>query len=251
MAEISSMNNTGGGIANLRNVMSMVTLVQRVVDRGPMLPGMATFYGPSGFGKTTAATYAANVFNAVHIEVRSTWTKKTFASVLCEELGLPAGRTVADMINQIARELQGTQKPLFVDEADTAVQRGMLEMIRDLYEMSGTAVIMIGEENLPRTLTKSERVHGRMLDWVGAEAAVIDDVFHLAPHYAKGVEIEDALAEMLLQDSGHSIRRVCVNLAALQEHARSTGRDRITKRDWMQSGERFSSGKAPKPRGGL
>ncbi|MGD9862567.1 MAG: AAA family ATPase [Pseudodonghicola sp.] len=250
MTEISRMNN-GGGIAALRNVMSMVTLVQRVVDRGPMLPGMATFYGPSGFGKTTAATYAANVYNAVHIEVRSTWTKKTFAQVLCEELGLPGGRTVADMVNQIARELEASLRPLFVDEADTAVQRGMLEMIRDLYEMSGTAVILIGEENLPRTLTKSERVHGRMLDWVGAEAAVLEDVFHLAPHYAAGVEIEDSLAELLLHDSGHSIRRVCVNLAALQEHARSTGKDRISKRDWMQSGERFSSGKAPKPRGGL
>lgn len=247
MAEISSMNN-GGGIAALRNVMAMVTLVQRVTDRDAMLPGMATFYGPSGFGKTTAATYAANVFNAVHIEVRSTWTKKTFAQVLCEELGLPGGRTVADMVTQIARELKGTLRPLFIDEADNAIDRGFLEMIRDIYEMSDTAVILIGEENLPRKLAKSERVHGRMLDWVAAQPAVIDDVFHLAPHYADGIEIEEGLAELLLQDSRNSIRRVCVNLGHLREYARETGAGRVTKRDWSQSGRRFSTGIAPKPR---
>lgn len=250
MAEISSMNN-GGGIAALRNVMSMVTLVQRVADRGAMLPGMATFYGPSGFGKTTAATYAANVFNAVHIEVRSTWTRKTFTQVLCEELGLPGGRTVADMVTQIARELKGTLRPLFIDEADNAVERGFLEMVRDIYEMSDTAVILIGEENLPRKLARSERVHGRMLDWVAAQPAVIDDVYHLAPHYADDVEIEEALADQLLQDSRNSIRRVCVNLSELRELARETGADRLTRKDWTNSGRRFSSGIAPKPRGGL
>ena len=65
-------NGHHNGIALLRNVMSMVTLVQRVVDRRPNLPGMACYFGPSGYGKSSAATYAANVFDAYQVQIQST-----------------------------------------------------------------------------------------------------------------------------------------------------------------------------------
>lgn len=250
MAEIMRMRQMTG-IASLRNVMSLVTLIQRVIDRETYLPGMATFYGPSGFGKTTAATYAANVFDAVHIEVRSTWTKRTFCRVLIEEMGLPTGGIVDDMSQRIAKELKSTMRPLIIDECDNAVARGLIEVIRDIYEMSDAPVILIGEEHLPRKLERWERVHGRQLEWVAAEPAVIDDVHHLAPWYAGSIEIEDALAEQLLQESRHSIRRVCVNLSKVKEYARTAGLAGITKKQWMQSGQRFAAVKAPMPRGGL
>lgn len=250
---MADIETTGNGIAALRNVMALVTLIQRVLDREDSLPGMATFYGPSGYGKTTAATYASNVFNAVHIEVRSVWTKKTFCQVIVREMGLPEGGTVAEMVEKIATELRQSGRPLLIDEADTAVARGFLEMIRDLYEMSDGAVILIGEENLPSELSRSERVHGRMLDWVAAEPGVLDDVDHLSPHYAAGLEIEEALKEQLLTESGFSIRRICVNLALLKEYGITAGTRAITRKDWAayckETGKRFFSGKAPRPRG--
>lgn len=51
----------------------------------------------------------------------------------------------------------------------------MVEIARDIYEGSGSPVILIGEEHLPKKLEQWEHVHGRMLDWVDlrseAEAA--------------------------------------------------------------------------------
>ncbi len=246
---MADIQTTGNGIAALRNVMSMVTLVQRVIDRPESLPGMATYYGPSGYGKSSAAAYAANVFNAIHIETRSTWTKKTFCEVLIREMGIPPVKTVAAMVEEISRELRKSGRPLLIDEADTAVDRGFLEMIRDIYEISDGAVILIGEEDLPTKLTRSERIHGRMLDWVAAEPAVIDDVDHLSPYYAKGIDIDGPLKEQLLTESGHSIRRICVNLASLREHSLTHGLSRVTKKDWSASGKHFFSGKPPRPRG--
>lgn len=237
------------GIALLRNVMSMVTLVQRVIDRTPTLPGMAVYYGPSGYGKTTAATYAANMFDAYQIQVQSTWTKKTLCEAILQDLGIPPAKTVAGMVNQISKEIASTGRPLLIDEADHLVERGLVQLVKDIYEASEAAIILIGEEDLPRKLMQWERVHGRMLDWVPAEPAVIDDVHHLQPHYAAGVEIEDVLAEQMLHESHHSIRRVCVNLDLLRDYARTTGATRITKKEWATSGRRFFSGMAPKPRG--
>ena len=46
-------------IAPLRNVAALISLVERVQDRSMGLPGMAVFYGPSGWGKTTATSCSA------------------------------------------------------------------------------------------------------------------------------------------------------------------------------------------------
>jgi DNA transposition AAA+ family ATPase len=246
MAENNRHHN---GIALLRNVMSMVTLVQRVVDRTPTLPGMAVYYGHSGYGKSTAATYAANTFDAYYVELQSTWTKKTFCEAILKDLGIPPASQIADMVNQIAREIASTGRPLLIDEADYLVERGFVELVRDIYQASEGSIILIGEEKLPQKLMRWERVHGRMLDWVRAEQAVIDDVLALIPNYVPAAEIDLALAEQLLAESNHSIRRVCVNLDMLRHHAQTEGLTRISKRDWQASGKQFFTGLAPKPRG--
>jgi hypothetical protein len=102
-------NGHHNGIALLRNVMSMVTLVQRVVDRRPNLPGMACYFGPSGYGKSSAATYAANVFDAYQVQIQSTWTKKTLCQAILRDLGIEPERQVADMVTQIAAEIGSTR----------------------------------------------------------------------------------------------------------------------------------------------
>lgn len=246
---MADKNRHHNGVALLRNVMSMVTLVQRVVDRKPSLPGMAVYFGPSGYGKSTAATYAANTFNAYQVQLQSTWTKKTFCQMILRDLSIEPAKSIPDMVAQIAREIGSTGRPLLIDEADYLVERNLVQLVRDIYEASEGSIILIGEENLPRKLMHWERVHGRMLDWVPAEPAVIDDVMALAPNYAENIEIEQALAEQLLADSQHSIRRVCVNLDLIRDHAQTMGLARVTRKEWHASGKQFFSGMAPKPRG--
>lgn len=59
---MTESNRQFNSVAPLRNVVAMVQLVDRVISRAPTLPGMAVFYGPSGYGKSSAATYAMNTF---------------------------------------------------------------------------------------------------------------------------------------------------------------------------------------------
>lgn len=242
-------NGHHNGIALLRNVMSMVTLVQRVVDRRPNLPGMACYFGPSGYGKSSAATYAANVFDAYQVQIQSTWTKKTMCQAILRDLGIEPERQVADMVTQIAAEIGSTRRPLLIDEADYLVERDLVQIVRDIYEASDGSIILIGEEQLPRKLMRWERVHGRMLDWIPAEPAVFEDVLHLVPSCVPQVEIETAVLEQLLADSHHSLRRVCVNLDMLREYAVTMGLEQITWKQWQASGLHFFSGQPPKPRG--
>jgi hypothetical protein len=241
-------DNTGlyNSVAPLRNVAALVALIDRVQKRAIGLPGMATFYGPSGFGKTTAGVYAANRFQAYQVQVKSVWTQRKFCEAILKDLGIQPDRTIADMVDQISEELARTGRPLLIDEADHLVARKMIEIVRDIYESSGATVILIGEELLPQKLQKWERVHGRMLDWVGAEPGCLADVNHLAPIYCRGVELSDALKEYLLRVSQRSIRRICINLERVHEFAATRGLERVEMSDWGKAD--FFTGEAPAPR---
>ncbi|MBO4168903.1 AAA family ATPase [Cereibacter azotoformans] len=233
-------------VAPLRNVSALMTLIDRVQRRAFGLPGMATYYGPSGFGKSTAAVYATNAFGACHIEVQPLWRSKQLLAGIAHELALRPARTAPDIFEQVARELSVHQRPLLVDEADRLIRDDMVEVVRGLYEASNVPVILIGEEELPTKLMKWERVHGRMLDWVGAQPAEISDVNQLAPIYAAGIEIRDELKERLLEQSSGSIRRVSTNLSHVRETAVTQGWTKVGLAEW--GARPFFRGEAPPPR---
>ena len=233
-------------IAPIRNVSLMSALLERVLDRGVNLPGMGVFYGYSGLGKTTAGAFGANKHRAYVIEVRSTWTGKHLCKKIASEMGLETTGTISDISERVAQQLNLSRRPLIVDEADYLVQRNMIEIIRDIYEMSQGAVILIGEERLPAKLQRWERVAGRVQSYVAAEPMSEDDARHLARLYCRNVEIEGALFEKALKASGISARRMAVNLDRIRELADTRGLSRVTAQDWGK--DAFYTGKAPAAR---
>jgi DNA transposition AAA+ family ATPase len=243
MSDIPLGDNT---VAPLRNVRALAALIDRVNNRSPNLPGMGVFYGPSGFGKTTAAIYATNKFQAVTVQVKSAWTKKKLCEAILDEMSIPPAATISDQLDQIGAQLAITDRPLIIDEADFLVQRKMIEIIRDIYETSQATVILIGEELLPQKLRVWERVHGRILDWVPAEPGDMSDLQHLTRLYAPGLELDDLLRQRLLTASMSSIRRICVNLDRVREFAQIKGLTKVTLADWGQRD--FFTGMAPEIR---
>jgi hypothetical protein len=210
-------------IAPLRNVALFSELVERVVKRSPGLPGMACFHGPSGRGKTSAATYAANTHRAYHVRVQSAWTRRAFVNAIAAQMGTEVKPIIADtvalIIEGIAKDVEKRPRPLIIDEADYLVKDRFLEIVRDIHDLSGAAVILIGEEDLPRKLQRMEKIHGRMLDWVEAQRASIGDARHLARLYCPGLEIADDLLEAIHHASDGSARRIVVNLDRAREAA--------------------------------
>lgn len=248
MSEVTAMNEglpAAPGIAGLRNVTLFSELVKRVKERTSGLPGMACFHGPSGFGKTFAAIYAANKHRAYHVQVKSVWTRKYLCGAILHEMGErnPAA-TIPGMVDQIGLELSLSGRPLIVDEADHLLTRSMIEAIRDIYESSQGTIILIGEEQLPHKLKRWERVHGRMLDWVAAQPAALSDAKHLAKLYCPGIEISEDLLNALHAASSGSARRICVNLDRVRETADIANSKRIGRADFKAD---FFTGNPPAP----
>ena len=247
---MTGMNESVKGVAArvtapLSNVAAFGELVSRVVNRPSHLPGMATFHGYSGYGKTWAATFAANRHKAKYVEVGASWTRKKLVQSLLNEFGVKPAAVLGDMMDQIIETMAIDNLPLIIDEADHLLRRGMIDLVREIHDKSGTPVILIGEEMLPTNLAKYDRVHNRMLDWLPARPADLDDVRVLAKLYAPEVRIEEDLLVEISETSGGRVRRAAVNIERVREFAGNHGLEVIDAT--LYTGELFS-GLAPRRR---
>lgn len=239
----TSMSEQMGSIAVLPNVVALQTLVLQVLNRHIDLPGMATFYGPSGNGKSMAAQYVAHNHDAVLVECKSLWTKKEMLIAMLKELGLPAKGTLNAMAELVAETLILEDKVLIIDEADYLVKKNMIEVVRDIHQASKAPVILIGEELLPQKLRAWERIHNRMLGWVRAEEGSLHELRLLSRIYAPGLTLSASLEQRILQESACNIRRICVNLNRIAEAAATNGITELAESDWGKL--EFFTGEAP------
>lgn len=240
MTQTDNPINTVAPLANVARLLSLVTTLQ---TRAFGLPGMGCFYGPAGRGKTTAGVFVTNKSNACHVEALPFGGTKKLLEMIVIELGLRPAKSVASLFDQAAAELAATDRPLIIDEADQILTDRTIEAVRHLHDKTLVPVILMGEEQLPQRLKQWERVSGRMLGWVAAEAATLVDVGYLAPIYAPKLTIRDDLKQALLKASNGSIRHVSTNLARLATHADIKGLTQIGIGDW--DARSFHTGQPP------
>lgn len=233
-------------LAPLKNVTAMVSLIKKAQNRIEGIPGMACYYGPAGYGKSSAALWAANELGCVLIECGESWTKRYFCEVILRHIGEKPRGSIPHMIERIKLALMDADVPLLIDEADHLVNKRFVETAREIYDGTEVPVILIGEEELPQKLRRWERVHSRMLDWRGALPADRQDLNVLAGVICPNVTISDDLREALFAASGGSLRRMATNLALVHSTASSRGLRSIGAAEWK--GASFHTGEAPLPR---
>jgi DNA transposition AAA+ family ATPase len=239
-----SANNVNmAGRALLANVALCIGALKKAESRPRPLPGMVVFYGPSGFGKSTAAAVTVTQTGAYYVQAQSSWTRKATHLSILKAMGISPAKTIYEMSEQIATQLVLSKRALIIDEADYLVDRGQIEIVRDLYEASQAAIMLIGEENLPIKLKRYERFHGRVLDFVPAQPASFDDAKALRGLYAKEVSIADDLLALVHEQARGSARRICVNLELIKDVALKGGREEMDAAAW---GDRpLYTGEAP------
>lgn len=233
--------------APLINVSLCHAAMGRAMERPDHLPGLVCFYGFSGWGKSSAAAYTNLRYDAYYVQCQSSWKGKALLLAILDDMGIVPAKTIPEMADQVCEQLANSGRPLILDEFDHVVDKGFVEIVRDIYEGSGAAIMLIGEEKLPSKLEKWERFHGRVLDWVQAQPADLEDARHLANLYCREVQIADDLLAAINNASAGSARRICVNLERVRDEALGMGATAMTSADW--GGREFYTGRAPVRRG--
>lgn len=229
-------------VAALNNVTRAATCMERLINASSHLPKIGVFYGRAGFGKSSAAIYMMNSYNAYRIECKSVWNRKTVLLEILKRMGLTPQKTMPEMLDQVCEQLQKSNRPLIIDEMDHLVNKNAVEIVRDIYDGSQTPVLLIGEENFPTQLMRWERVHSRVLDWTRAQALDMDDTRLLAEYYCHKVLVRDDLLAHIHAKSEGSARRICVNLELVEEMTLCMGIDTIDLAGW--GNQKLYTGKA-------
>ncbi len=219
-----------GSVAPLKNVASCLALVDTLVHRAPHLPNIGVFSGFSGYGKSMAAQYCWNRTGALFVEVFDFWTRKKFCQALLAELGVARPRgTIGDMMDEIIARLgDDPARPVIIDEADKLVDKGMIELVRDINKAAQVPVLLVGEELLPQKLEQHERVHNRVLEWVLAQPCDLADARALADFLYPRLGISDELLDLIREQTGGKARKIATTLNAAASFALTAGVGELT-----------------------
>lgn len=230
-------------IVPLTNVGLLASAIDRAMMRPAGLPGLVVQYGPSGYGKSVAAAFAANQHRAYYVECRASWTKKAFLLAILRDMAIIPTRTLSEMVDQVAEQLSRSGRPLIVDDVQYLLEKNAANILTDLHNASQGTIVLIGEKGVPAGLLKLERLHNRVLEWVPAVPASLDDLRDLAAATYPALTIADDLLEDLRHQVRGCLRRVAVNLYRVNTEAQAMGKSVVDLATWGKKG--WNTGDAP------
>lgn len=141
------------------NILNAVSKFEDLKNRPERSDGIGLFYGRWGFGKSTLIEYIYTNIRCFYVRAMEAWLRST--NMMIEDI-LRAyrveskGRLKSDL-PELIRTIKKNGHPLFIDEADRVVRKlTLIEIIRDLYDLSKTPIILVGQENIINMLQRRD-----------------------------------------------------------------------------------------------
>lgn len=234
-------------LAMVKNVAALQAAFETLSSRPIGIPGMGLVHGFTGSGKTTAISWLVNRTNGIYVRALSTWTPNAMLAAITHELGATALHRSAHMLRFIVKELEQSNRPLYVDEVNYFAANGeMLDALRDLHDISNVPVILIGHEGTERRLVHRAQLARRISEWVEFRPLDIDDSRVLTNTISE-ISIADDLLNDLHGQAKGSIGLMTVGLARVEQMAKANSWKTVDADRWKH--RPFFLGNAPKNRG--
>lgn len=141
------------------------TAVDTVLDADRAFSAFVLAYGQAGRGKSVAADRYYIQRGGAYVRVWQGWSQSAFLQRLLFEVrgrngdvpthnGNRCKEIIVDLLNK-------KRFPLFIDEADR-LKIDRIEDLRDIHEMTGAPIVLIGEEGLLGLLSERRRIWSRV-----------------------------------------------------------------------------------------
>lgn len=219
-------------LAITKNVAALQLAYEALASRDHGVPGMGLVFGYTGAGKTTAISSLVNQTRGLYVRATSGWTPSSMLAKLMQELGASPRQRRADMLDFVVERLMHDPRPLFVDEADYLLRDAdMLESLRDVHDMSGAPVVLIGMADIEKKIVHRKQLARRISHWVEFLPSDLDDARTLASTVCE-VELDDELLQALHAEAKGSIGLMTVGMARIEALARANGWRRVTGEQW-------------------
>jgi Cdc6-like AAA superfamily ATPase len=124
--------------------------------------GSMAAFGPPGTGKTFFFEKLGMDEDYAYIRCKYIDTPRNLLSHIVRELGEePIGMT-GKLFNSAVEQLLQKPRTLIFDESDYIINKRFVEVVRDLNDVANTPIILVGMENLERSLKRFPHLYDRM-----------------------------------------------------------------------------------------
>jgi hypothetical protein len=200
-----------------RNFAALSEAVAGVTSLEKGLPALILVDGRAGLGKTEACQVYASKNDCVYLRALENWTPRWLLKQLAHELGIePQGR-VSRIFTDCLKALRRRPRPIFVDEADHVARKlNLLETLRDIYDLVGVPVILVGMNEVARKLARHPQFYSRIGRVVEFQPLDAEEIQRLALEWC-GLELESNAAERLYKETEEGDFRLVVKALSMLE----------------------------------
>ena len=195
-------------------------------DSGRIGPSLALIWGRAGRGKTEAARYYAVQRDAVYVRTLPIMTPLAVLREISFDLVAEKPHTTARCLELIQRELSGRRKVILIDEADL-LKMDVLETLRGLNEITGSPIVLIGEEMLPGRVASRRRIVSRIRLKQEFGPLAQPDIAVFFKHAMK-LELNPDCVSALYKKSGGDWRPMLTRAIAIERAMRASGLREVT-----------------------
>lgn len=194
--------------------------------------GGAMFYGPPGVGKTFYTQNLGMDDDYVYIRCKYIDTPKNLLAHIVEELGEePHGQT-GKLFNTAVEQLTRQRRTLIYDEADYIVQKGFVEVIRDLNDIANAPMILVGMDKLEQTLNRYKHLYDRIRSVVRFNTFDVAEIERLAKEMCHAPLEKDAIE--YIHKAGGGKFRLTIDLFDLADRIHKNSNIKIITADYLK-----------------
>ena len=205
--------------ATTRNVQRFMAGIEavRTPIRGRI--GMMLAFGPPGTGKTETGMWYAARNDVPYIRAKDITSRRSLLSNIVAELGeAPSFRSDA-LFDQAVEQLIERPRPLLIDEVDYLLRGGIVEILRDLNDITNVPVVLMGMEHADKKLKRFRHLYDRISAVVRFELFDQEEIKNLAAQICETALSDDAVAYIHKQSKG-KLRLTTTWMARAEKMAR-------------------------------
>lgn len=213
------------GFVKTENLKRLKEAEAMVARRGAREAGLVLVRGVYGIGKSELTERWATDNGYIFVRAKETWTKQVVLREIAAKMGLPTEGGAAAVQDRIIGRLAVSMTPLIIDEADHLVDRrsaAMLEVIRDITDLTGIMCFLVGMEDFPVMVARYGHIASRVARIVELEPLSVADVQATVTAKAE-VPMSPAVVALIHQHASGRMRLVLSAIANIEQWASANG----------------------------
>lgn len=217
------------GFVQTENFKRLKEAEKIVSRRGAREAGLVLVRGVYGVGKSELTERWATDSKYVFVRAKETWTKRALLDELADRMGLAKHGRNQEVQARIIGKMAVDMVPLIVDEADFLVRStaSLLEVLRDITDLTGTMCFLVGMEHFPLKLARYEHIASRVARIVEFEPLSIADVRATVAAKAE-IPFAPELADEIHRQANGRMRLVLNAIANVEQWAQANGWTKVT-----------------------